>query len=150
MFISCPGRNFCKSSKSDKFDEIYLNILGLLKLTASELTSTSLTGNLSDVFSGVSSLENAIRTLHEAEGKVKVIISKRFDEAVECEDLASVERFFKIFPLINMHEEGLKKFTNYLCSKVNNYFNIFSNCMLWTLILNLQSNNAIQPLMEKI
>ena len=91
---------------------------GLLKLTASELTSTSESGNLLDVFSGVSSLENAIRTLHDAEGKVKVIISKRFDEAVAREDLASVERFFKIFPLINMHEEGLKKFTNYLCSKV--------------------------------
>ena len=59
------------------------------------------------------------RTLHDAEAKVKVIISKRFDEAVDREDLASVERFFKIFPLINMHEEGLKKFTNYLCAKVN-------------------------------
>ena len=61
------------------------------------------------------------RTLHDAEAKVKVIISKRFDEAVGREDLASVERFFKIFPLINMHQEGLKKFTNYLCAKVK-YF----------------------------
>ncbi len=45
-------------------------------------------------------------------------MSGRFDEAVKKEDLASIERFFKIFPLINMHEEGLKKFTLYLCSKV--------------------------------
>jgi hypothetical protein len=95
---------------------------GLLKLTASELTGSG------EVFSaglqglGVASLENAIRTLHDAEETVKVIISRRFDEAVQREDLASVERFFKIFPLINMHEEGLKKFTNYLCAKVRILF----------------------------
>jgi hypothetical protein len=52
---------------------------------------------------------------------VKVIISKRFDEAVDREDLASVERFFKIFPLIKMHDEGLKKFTGYLRAKVRTY-----------------------------
>jgi hypothetical protein len=43
-----------------------------------------------DVFTGVSSLENAIRTLHDAEDKVKVIISKRFNEAVSREDLVSM------------------------------------------------------------
>ena len=54
-------------------------------MTASELTGSA------DVFagtgSGVASLENAIRTLHEAEEKVKVIISRRFDEAVEVNKL---------------------------------------------------------------
>lgn len=32
--------------------------------------------------------------------------------------MASVDRFFKLFPLLNKHEEGLKKFTTYLCAKV--------------------------------
>ena len=35
-----------------------------------------------------------------------------------AEDLASIERFFKIFPLINMHDEGLNKFMSYLRSKL--------------------------------
>ena len=54
-------------------------------MTASELTGSS------DVFagngSGVASLDQAIKTLHDAEEKVKVIISRRFDEAVEVSRL---------------------------------------------------------------
>ena len=86
---------------------------GLLKLTASEMQdgtpalSTSCTG-----------LDSALATLHEAEVKVRDIVVGRFDEAVKREDHASIERFFKIFPLINLHDEGLSRFSGYLCSKV--------------------------------
>jgi hypothetical protein len=31
---------------------------------------------------------------------VRGIVTRRFEEAVHAEDLASIERFFKIFPLI--------------------------------------------------
>lgn len=105
---------------------------GLLKLTGS---------SIGGLHGSVASLDAAIRTLHDAEEKVhifywpmeisktkiwrvninlkvKLVISHRFDEAVQREDLASVERFFKIFPLINMHEEGLRKFTKFLSGKV--------------------------------
>lgn len=83
---------------------------GLLKLTASELHEGD--------EHGAASLEIALQTLHEAEHRVRFVVSQRFDEAVKHEDLASIERFFKIFPLINMHEGGLQKFTTYLCSKL--------------------------------
>ena len=63
-------------------------------------------------------LDSALATLHEAEVKVREIVVGRFDEAVKREDHASIERFFKIFPLINMHDEGLSRFSGYLCSKV--------------------------------
>lgn len=33
-------------------------------------------------------------------------------------DLPQVERFFKIFPLLGLHEEGLSKFSEYLCKQV--------------------------------
>lgn len=33
-------------------------------------------------------------------------------------DLPQVERFFKIFPLLALHEEGLSKFSEYLCKQV--------------------------------
>ncbi|CAG2163767.1 unnamed protein product [Oppiella nova] len=66
-----------------------------------------------------SSMDEAFDRLHDAENRLKNIVMKRFDEAVSDDDVASVERFFKIFPLLNQHSEGLKKFSNYLCTKVN-------------------------------
>ncbi|XP_054165051.1 conserved oligomeric Golgi complex subunit 4-like [Oppia nitens] len=80
-----------------------------------ELSASSLTNNEMNA----SSMDEAFQRLHEAEVKLKNIVMKRFDEAVSDDDVASVERFFKIFPLLNQHSEGLKKFSNYLCTKVN-------------------------------
>ncbi|GIX95139.1 hypothetical protein CDAR_178892 [Caerostris darwini] len=65
-----------------------------------------------------SSLDEAFEKLHEAETQLKAIVMRKFDEAVRDEDVASVERFFKIFPLLNQHNEGLKKFSTYLCSQI--------------------------------
>lgn len=65
-----------------------------------------------------SSLDEAFSKLHEAENKLKAIVLRKFDEAVRNEDIASVERFFKIFPLLNQHNEGLRKFSTYLCSQI--------------------------------
>ena len=45
-------------------------------------------------------------------------MARKFDEAVKDEDLASIERFFKLFPLLGLHEEGLRNFTDYLCTKL--------------------------------
>ncbi|XP_054719485.1 LOW QUALITY PROTEIN: conserved oligomeric Golgi complex subunit 4-like [Uloborus diversus] len=65
-----------------------------------------------------SSLDEAFVKLHEAETQLKAIVMRKFDDAVRDEDVASVERFFKIFPLLNQHNEGLKKFSTYLCSQI--------------------------------
>ncbi|XP_076331924.1 conserved oligomeric Golgi complex subunit 4 [Tachypleus tridentatus] len=65
-----------------------------------------------------SSLEEAFSRLHEAEFKLKTIVMQKFDKAVCDGDVASVERFFKTFPLLNQHAEGLKKFSTYLCSQI--------------------------------
>ena len=63
-------------------------------------------------------LETSLVTLHEAENKVRGVVARRFAEAVKDEDLASIERFFKIFPLLGMHDEGISSFTGYLCGKL--------------------------------
>jgi len=63
-------------------------------------------------------LDASFHKLHDAENKLKQVVRQKFDEAVRDEDLASVERFFKIFPLLYMHDEGLERFTNYLSFKV--------------------------------
>lgn len=46
------------------------------------------------------------------------IVKVKLDEAIKKDDMASVERFFKIFPQLGMHDEGIAKFTNYVCSKL--------------------------------
>ncbi|KAJ4440617.1 hypothetical protein ANN_08763, partial [Periplaneta americana] len=56
--------------------------------------------------------------LHEAATQLGAVVTQKFDEAVRAEDLASLARFLKIFPLLGMQDEGLIKFSLYLCSKV--------------------------------
>ena len=87
----------------------------LRKSAAEEVLNSS----VKDFQMNASSLDEALARLHEAEVKLKDIVMKRFDEAVSDDDVASVQRFFKIFPLLSQHSEGLKKFSNYLCTKIN-------------------------------
>ena len=65
-----------------------------------------------------STLDTSFKLLREAQNKVKHFVHRKFDEAVHSGDVASVERFFKIFPLIGEHDDGLAKFSKYLCAQV--------------------------------
>lgn len=65
----------------------------LLKKTANDMNN-------------MSNMLKSVRTLQEAAAQLRAIVAHKFNEAVESEDLGSVERFFKIFPLLGMHEEG--------------------------------------------
>lgn len=64
------------------------------------------------------SLDQAFVKLHEARKKLQQMVMKKFDDAKTEGDVASVERFFKLFPFLNQQEEGLKKFADYLSSKI--------------------------------
>ena len=61
-----------------------------------------------------STLETAIASQHEAEAKLKRIVRERFREAAENRDSASIERFFKLFALLDMQTEGLDTFAAYV------------------------------------
>lgn len=65
-----------------------------------------------------STVDASLVMLQEAEQKLKVIVSKKLDEAVAAVDLAQVERFFKIFPLLGLHQQGLARFGQYLCTQL--------------------------------
>ncbi|XP_050497749.1 conserved oligomeric Golgi complex subunit 4 isoform X4 [Diabrotica virgifera virgifera] len=67
----------------------------------------------------VSNMLKSVRTLQDAASQLRAIVSHKFAEAVNTEDLVSIERFFKIFPLLGLHEEGIKEFCNYLRTKVS-------------------------------
>lgn len=66
-----------------------------------------------------STLDTSFKMLHEAEEKLKTIVRNKFDASVHSGDVASVERFFKIFPLLGLHEEGLTKFGKYLAAQLS-------------------------------
>jgi len=74
-----------------------------------------------------STLDMSFKLLHEAQSKLKNIIHNRFDSAVRSADAASVERFFKTFPLIGEHKAGLEKFSKYLCTQVMNTMSVISS-----------------------
>lgn len=64
-------------------------------------------------------MDASLAMLQVAEQRLKVLVVERLDEAVTRGDLAQVERFFKIFPLLGLHEQGLARFGQYLCSQVS-------------------------------
>ncbi|XP_061566624.1 conserved oligomeric Golgi complex subunit 4 [Cololabis saira] len=65
-----------------------------------------------------SAVDASLVLLQEAEQKLKVIVAEKLDEAVAAVDLTQVERFFKIFPLLGLHQQGLARFGQYLCSQL--------------------------------
>ncbi|KAG7230511.1 hypothetical protein INR49_024620 [Caranx melampygus] len=62
-----------------------------------------------------SAVDASLVMLQEAEQKLKVIVAEKLDEAVAAVDLAQVERFFKIFPLLGLHQQGLAALVNISC-----------------------------------
>lgn len=82
-------------------------------------------------------MDASLVMLQEAEQKLKVIVAEKLDEAVAAVDLAQVERFFKIFPLLGLHQQGLSRFGQYLCSQVSCVFGpdfFFLNKICFTLV----------------
>ena len=59
-----------------------------------------------------------LKLLQEAEQRLKAIVAEKFAVATKEGDLTQVERFLKIFPLLGLHEDGLSKFSEYLCKQV--------------------------------
>ncbi|XP_053675501.1 conserved oligomeric Golgi complex subunit 4 [Anopheles nili] len=82
------------------------------------MDKTLLQKTADDVSGSITSVSKAVSTLEEATVQIQQMINQKFDEAVKRDDLASVERFFKIFPLLGMHDEGLEKFMTYICGKL--------------------------------
>ncbi|XP_072515891.1 conserved oligomeric Golgi complex subunit 4 [Salminus brasiliensis] len=63
-------------------------------------------------------VDASLALLQEAELSLKALVTQRLEEAVAACDLPQVERFFKILPLLGLHEQGLAQFAQYLCSQL--------------------------------
>ncbi|XP_044750706.1 conserved oligomeric Golgi complex subunit 4 [Coccinella septempunctata] len=67
----------------------------------------------------VSNTLKSVRTLQDATSQLRALVEHKFNEAVRTEDLVSIERFFKIFPLLGMHDTGITEFCTFLRGKVS-------------------------------
>ncbi|CAD5213158.1 unnamed protein product [Bursaphelenchus okinawaensis] len=64
------------------------------------------------------SLKHSYEILRTAQTELKTIIEQKFDESLSAADEKSIQRYFKLFPMINDHSTGLRKFGSYLNKKI--------------------------------
>ena len=64
-------------------------------------------------------LDQSFTVLQESKNKLQKIVNEKYDQALYTNDVPQLERFFKIFPLVGQSEDGLKKFSIYLCWQIN-------------------------------
>jgi hypothetical protein len=67
-----------------------------------------------DSVKGGGTVSSSFSLLREAEAKLKEVVRTSMADAMATADHPQVERFFKIFPLLNLHKEGLQQFATYL------------------------------------
>lgn len=65
------------------------------------------------------SLDYSFKLLQESKTKLQSIVTERYEQALHANDVPELERFFKIFPLIGLRDEGIERFSAYLCSQIH-------------------------------
>lgn len=65
-------------------------------------------------FVDCATVTQSLKLLRDAAAMLRNKISLHFKEAISVSDLESVKRFFKLFPLLNMHDYGLETFSSLL------------------------------------
>eukprot|EP00053_Salpingoeca_punica_P014972 m.136864 g.136864 ORF g.136864 m.136864 type:complete len:771 (+) comp16592_c0_seq1:139-2451(+) len=63
-------------------------------------------------------LVSPYESLNQAQDNLVQILRNRFDQAVLNNNKAEIDRFFKLFPFVMLHEEGLSKYARYLNSQI--------------------------------
>jgi conserved oligomeric Golgi complex subunit 4 len=70
-------------------------------------------------------LDQAFNLLQESKNKLQEIVEEKYDQALKNSDIPQLERFFKIFPLIGQSQNGIKKFSQYLCFQSKGCLKVF-------------------------
>lgn len=65
------------------------------------------------------SVIHSYEVLTNARSRLKDILERRLDDAIERDDVSSMQRFVKLFPLINEHDSGLIRFSGYIGKHVS-------------------------------
>eukprot|EP00124_Ichthyophonus_hoferi_P003614 Ihof_evm2s324 gene=Ihof_evmTU2s324 len=68
--------------------------------------------------SGDAKREAMASRLARATDQLTAVINTKMDEAIRKENMDEIYRYFKLFPLINADNMGLRKYTQYMCAQV--------------------------------
>ncbi|WKX95988.1 hypothetical protein Q1695_012444 [Nippostrongylus brasiliensis] len=63
-------------------------------------------------------VSHSYEVLTNASSRLKEILEKKMEIAAEAEDIPAMQRFVKLFPLINEHDSGLTRFGKYLSKEI--------------------------------
>ncbi|EYC19489.1 hypothetical protein Y032_0024g891 [Ancylostoma ceylanicum] len=63
-------------------------------------------------------VSHSYEVLTNATTRLKEILERKLEAAVDAEDIAAMQRFVKLFPLINEHDSGLVRFGKYLSRQI--------------------------------
>lgn len=97
------------SMKNDELEQAAAHIHRYLSIDQTKLQRTA-----DDMAQDCSMISISLKHLQDATELLQDTVSKRFDHASLVRDAQSVERYFKIFPLLGMHDAGLGKFVEHL------------------------------------
>lgn len=62
--------------------------------------------------------DNPTKTISDIKAALFDIFSQQFDKAVSNRDQKEITRYFKLFPLIGCHNEGLERYSGFVCGLV--------------------------------
>ncbi|XP_050432930.1 conserved oligomeric Golgi complex subunit 4 isoform X3 [Adelges cooleyi] len=95
--------------KNDELEKAAAHVHRYLSIDQTKLQRTA-----DDMAQDCSMITSSLKHLQNATDHLQNTVSKRFDQASLIQDQKSIERYFKIFPLLGMHDVGLSKFVAYL------------------------------------
>lgn len=95
--------------KNDELEQAAAHVHRYLSIDQTKLQRTA-----DDMAQDCSMISSALKHLQDATELLQDTVSKRFEQASLVQDSKSIERYFKIFPLLGMHDVGLTKFVDYL------------------------------------
>lgn len=95
--------------KNDELEQAAAHVHRYLSIDQTKLQRTA-----DDMAQDCSMITSALKHLQDATELLQDTVSKRFEQASLVQDSASIERYFKIFPLLGMHNVGLANYVDHL------------------------------------
>lgn len=62
----------------------------------------------------------ALAEIDEARGRLVMLCQENMNRAIKEGDSREIERYFKLFPILNQHSEGLQRYSSYLRGRILN------------------------------
>ncbi|KAI6193772.1 Component of oligomeric Golgi complex 4 [Aphelenchoides besseyi] len=115
-----------RAMQAEEYDEAAQHIHRFLTLDSAVFRLGDQVGNKDTG----QSMKHSYEILRKATAELKKIIETKFDEAQAKNDETNMQRYFKIFPMINEHASGIQRFGKYLVMNVEQMGNEQYNIML--------------------